>query len=81
MRSAMLPLFTPRDMTRIFLIGRNHVTKVARVMTRQGQDGQLSDLLVYLRALTACYLFLFLSMLILTWTRTRVRIKVQIRTG
>lgn len=65
----MLPLFTPRDMTRIFLIGRNHVTKVARVMARQGQNGQLLDLLVYLRALTACHLFFFLSILIWTWIR------------
>jgi len=56
----MLPLFTPRDMTRIFLIGRDHITKVAQVMSRQGRDGRLLDLLVYLRALTACHLFPFL---------------------
>lgn len=55
----MLPLFTLKDMTRIFLIGRNHITKVAQVMAHQGRAGQLLDLLVYLRALTACYLFLF----------------------
>lgn len=46
-------------MARIFLIGRNHITRVAQVMARQGRDGQLLDLLVYLRALTACHLFLF----------------------
>lgn len=56
MRNAMLPLFTPRDMTRIFLIGRDHITKVAHAMKRQAQNGQALDLLVYLRALTGCYL-------------------------
>ncbi|OJJ88185.1 cytochrome P450 [Aspergillus glaucus CBS 516.65] len=53
MRNAMLPLFTLKDMTRTFLIGRNHITKVAQVMAHQGRAGQLLDLLVYLRALTA----------------------------
>lgn len=52
MRNAMLPLFTPRDMSSTFYIGKTHVTKVAQTMAREGKDGKPLDLLMYLKTMT-----------------------------